>query len=531
MRIVSLFGIITGLGCTPDHEITIQQRQLSTEQATFDAGAVAVGERATLPIYIRSTGQGPVTILDVFTDDEEHFVVENSWMTDDWDSDGVLDAQTIAGGSQESPSYGIIEVNFRPDEEAYFRTTLTITSNDSEITEKTEDGDSVWRVVLRGLGRYPCASIYPQFHDFGPRAAGGYYPSAVTVENCGQVTVTISDFDVTGSTAFYVPDHPPIYVLPNASDNFDIAWIPASNYSDSAGVAIGINAPDFKDSIFAIGNDCTASVDTSWDEDEDGWSSCGGDCNDLNSLINPSQPEIVGNQIDDDCDNEIDEAPNSVNDDLDKDGYTEDSGDCDDANDQIHPGATEALNQIDDDCNGLIDDTTDWYDDDGDEYSEREGDCDDDNDIVFPGANDIANGNDDDCDGEVDEGSDIFDDDGDGYAEFDTDGVESDCNDDDPWTFPGAQEDCDGRDNNCDGIIDENDEGTENGACSYIVERNPEVITPPQTCATTSSPNGQVLLVLLVIGFAVARQRTNHHGDGCNAFTASERLERKAATS
>ena len=50
-------------------------------------------------------------------------------------------------------------------------------------------------------------------------------------------------------------------------------------------------------------------------------------------------------------------------------------------------------------------DTTDPFeiDDDGDGFSETDGDCDDEDRTVFPGAEDVCNGVDDDCDDEVDE--------------------------------------------------------------------------------------------------------------------------------
>ncbi|MDG1481399.1 MAG: MopE-related protein [Myxococcota bacterium] len=492
--------------CAPDHEITAQRRELSTELATFDAGAVAVGDRETLPIYLRSTAQGPVTILDIYSDDEEHFAILDSWKTEDTDGDGVPDAQIIDGGSLDIPTYGLVEINFRPDGEEYFRTTLTIVSNDSEVYERDEDGNGLWRVVLRGIGRNPCANIYPLFHDFGNRTAGGYFSSDVTVENCGSVTLTISDFDAIGSTSFYVPDHLPIYVLPKTRNAFKVAWIPASSNAEDAIVEIGINDPTYDEVITAIGNDCENSVDPTWDDDADGWFACGGDCNDYDGSINPSALENANNGEDDDCDGQIDEASSSLSQDDDDDGWSENDGDCDDNDASVFPDAIEYVNQIDDNCDGRIDDTTDWFDDDADGFSEREGDCNDDNPLIHPGAEETANKTDDDCDGSLDEGSFTYDDDGDSYPEY-IDGVYTDCSDDDPWSFPGALEDCDGADNDCDGLIDEDENDIAEGACAFIVERSTTVSTQ-EGCATVRPTSGVALLSLLaLLGTALRRRR------------------------
>jgi hypothetical protein len=64
-----------------------------------------------------------------------------------------------------------------------------------------------------------------------------------------------------------------------------------------------------------------------------------------------------------------------------------------------------------------------------------------------------GDGRDDDCDGRVDEGTDV---DGDGFATCAAaDGAAVDCDDDDATAVPGGVETCDGRDDDCDGRIDE----------------------------------------------------------------------------
>jgi MYXO-CTERM domain-containing protein len=81
--------------------------------------------------------------------------------------------------------------------------------------------------------------------------------------------------------------------------------------------------------------------------------------------------------------------------------------DCDDEDPNIHPGAAEDGgtgtgngNGIDDDCDGVVDEGTNDYDDDGDGYTENEGDCDDSEPSINPDETDIPdNGVDEDCDG------------------------------------------------------------------------------------------------------------------------------------
>lgn len=79
-------------------------------------------------------------------------------------------------------------------------------------------------------------------------------------------------------------------------------------------------------------------------------------------------------------------------------------------------------------------------------------DCDDHDSAVKPGAKEICNGKDDDCNGKIDEG---FDADGDGYAVCAAFGKPADCDDGDPAVNPGAAEVCNAKDDNCNGKLDE----------------------------------------------------------------------------
>ncbi len=86
-------------------------------------------------------------------------------------------------------------------------------------------------------------------------------------------------------------------------------------------------------------------------------------------------------------------------------------------------------------------------DNDNDGVTTCDGDCDDNDPNIYPGAKQVCNGKDNNCDGLVD---DTVDADKDGYS------VCMDCNDKDPNVNPGAMEvPNDKVDNNCDGQVDE----------------------------------------------------------------------------
>ena len=162
--------------------------------------------------------------------------------------------------------------------------------------------------------------------------------------------------------------------------------------------------------------------------------------------------------------------------DADGDGWTISNGDCDDENDAVHPGADEVCNGEDDDCDEVV--PADESDADGDGYRICDGDCDDDDDEASPGAVEVCNGVDDDCDEGIDEGFDL---DGDGFTVCGEDGElgtdDDDCNDDeatltptdadadsysscdgdcddgDDAVYPGADEACNGIDDDCDSVV------------------------------------------------------------------------------
>lgn len=100
-------------------------------------------------------------------------------------------------------------------------------------------------------------------------------------------------------------------------------------------------------------------------------------------------------------------------------GYVTNADDCNDHDARVHPGAVENANNVDDDCDGNVDEghisTTYYRDADADGYGATAtakarathpgpgwvvmlGDCDDKNVAVNPDATEVCNGIDDDCD-------------------------------------------------------------------------------------------------------------------------------------
>ena len=196
-------------------------------------------------------------------------------------------------------------------------------------------------------------------------------------------------------------------------------------------------------------------------------------------------------------------------------GAADNSLDCNDHNPAIFLAAPELCDNIDNNCNGQVDEQCDF---DGDGYCVQvplahgpemvcrypQVDCNDLSNNIHPGHLEWCDGLDNDCDQIADEGCDQ---DGDGYCHAPVlkwgvglicSSPEVDCDDDDESIHPGADELCDGINQNCNLKVDDGCDGDSDGYCAnappasvaYCYQGIGKANDPSCTAVDKSCPQG-----------------------------------------
>ena len=288
--------------------------------------------------------------------------------------------------------------------------------------------------------------------------------------------------------------------------------------NDCSGDADGSDAGDVTTWFADADGDGFGDADVSQTSCEapEGYVADNTDCDDTSELASPEGVELCDG-LDNDCSGDADgsdagdvttwyadsdgdgygDATSSQASCEAPEGYVADSTDCDDSSELASPEGTEVCDGLDNDCSGDADGTDaqgvgTWYaDSDGDGFGNADvvvdvcgkpdgyvsdaTDCDDAQEAIRPDATEVCDEIDNNCDDVVDEGFDkswFADTDGDGHGDS---GValqactqpsgavrsDDDCDDTTEDVSPSATEVCSGRDEDCDTLIDDDDDSVD----------------------------------------------------------------------
>lgn len=423
MRRLLLLSITLLLACESDSNISKVPRKLRVDPILTDLGSVYIGEEVDVYFMLENVQGEDISVTN--------FVVENLM----GETCSYLGEDLVVVPSKE---YLEISLHYQAFTPGFHQCELSFESDAVFV-------DGAETVFVRSQGIDTVVSRWPDVVDFGAVSAGATANNSVTISNQSDRDVNLTEV-ISSNPAFVVQTSLPLVVVADSEASIDVSFHPTSAEAQTSDISFVFSELITLENILLRANDCENGEIALYDQDGDGFASCGGDCDDGSAEISPIGVESCDG-LDNNCDGIIDEGTSCYDDDG--DGFTEDDGDCNDQEATVYPGAEEIdANNIDDDCNGVID--LGVVDLDFDGYSVDGGDCDDTDASVYPNALEAADGVDNDCDGTVDEGTTNYDDDTDGFSEAD-----GDCNDRNASTYPSAPELPDWADNDCDGTVDE----------------------------------------------------------------------------
>jgi hypothetical protein len=486
------FAALTLLtGCPSEFGSQDQRCVLSVEKDVVTFPTTAVGVSTGYAIQVSAAfADCKVTTINVTNQDGTYFFASDLSAGDtDAPVAGDTDVESSATTTITVPRDGnaLIPVIYYPRVAGYHTALVTLGVANGQSTSTNVE------LQVRARADVPEFAIYPYVIDFGtvPKSTIGH--AYVTVDNKSELDLVIDSAGFTaedGATTtdllFAMDGYPATIQASELGHKLEIQYRPISDEPMAAALVLQIGGKPTQ--IRLLANDCDGAGGSweSYDKDEDGITSCGGDCDDSDVLVGPGLPEIADGK-DNDCNGLVDDTTRGYDDD--EDGYcdhpstcngTLKPGDCNDGDAAVNPGVDETCpsadplcyDGIDNDCDGVVDGGTEDLD--GDGYTDAAGDCDPTDASRYPGNREVPDAKDNDCDGLIDEGTVLYDDDGDSYCEglAGTSGctygtATGDCDDSvdpnnasDPFpgavVNPGEVEVPDRIDNNCNRRVDEN---------------------------------------------------------------------------
>lgn len=320
-------------------------------------------------------------------------------------------------------------------------------------------------------------------------------PDYDLTREAGDITGTITVCDAPASGVLVYAPGTSFSAISNASGGFKISYVQQGTYDlvvrkDGSPIGSITQVLVVKKQTTEIG-----THDFCTDSDNDGFYAWE-DCNDNNPAIYPGAQEQCGDGIDNNCNGLIDEGCPECTD-IDLDGFSPQVGcgdavDCNDQDAAINPDATELCDDIDNNCDGQVDEsgpnqTYFYLDNDSDgfggldgavlacdapgaAYTDIGGDCDDNNAAIYPGALEECDGFDNDCNGVTDDNLPVqLCENQEGVCS----GSTKQCNGVLGWSecdysvysdaYEISETLCDGLDNDCDAVVDEESCGSPQG--------------------------------------------------------------------
>ena len=252
-------------------DITVAQRPTSllATPEFRDLGEVIVGSEQLFPVFLDAVG-GEIAVLDV--------AVVNA-QGDFFELAEEGDLPLIASGME-----GEITLRYRPSEAGFHSATVRITSDASQeaVVEVTVRGQALDNEV--GLARYVV--------DFGVVLAGTSGTASLAISNGAAVAASLTTAAV-GGDGFGVTTELPAMVLSGEVLELELRFDAVDDEPATTDLELGLEGGVSLRTVLLRANHCIGGTPSAYDVDSDGFSTCGGDCDDADPAVHPGAIETI----------------------------------------------------------------------------------------------------------------------------------------------------------------------------------------------------------------------------------------------